>query len=205
MDLANKYRNPVMVLADGAIGQMMERVELMEFKPRWTVEEIQEKKPWATFGKPADGERRIITSLDLAPERLEEHNHHLQAKYREVEANEVRYESIMCDDAEVIIVAYGLASRIVQKSVQLAREEGIKVGILRPITLYPYPYEVIKELAENDRIKGFLTMELNEGQMVEDVRLGVNGKKPVFFYGRSGGMLPTPDEIVNAIKKSFNI
>lgn len=201
MELSNKYRNPVMLLTDGAIGQMMEKVELFPHQPRWTLDEIKEKKPWATFGKPKDGERRIISSLDLLPEKLEAHNDHLQAKYRTIENSEVRYEEIMCEDAEYIIVAYGLASRIVQKSIQILREKGYKVGLLRPITLYPFPAIAINEHA--DKVKGLFTVEMNAGQMVEDVRLAVNGKKEVGFYGRTGGVLPTPEEVVEAFQKTY--
>jgi 2-oxoglutarate ferredoxin oxidoreductase subunit alpha len=200
-ELAFKYRNAVMILSDGAIGQMMEKVELFPHQPRWTLDEIKEKKPWATFGKPEGKDRRIITSLFLQPEVLEDHNTHLQKKYRTIEENEVRYEEIMCDDAEYIIVAYGLASRIVQKSVQLLREEGVKVGLLRPITLYPFPVKPIRDYAE--KIKGYLTVELNAGQMVEDVKLSSEGKTKVAFYGRTGGMMPTPEEITTALKESF--
>lgn len=201
MELSNKYRNPVMILTDGAIGQMMEKVELFPQQPRWTLDEIKEKKPWATFGKPKNGPHRIISSLDLLPEKLEAHNNHLQAKYRTIENQEVRYEEIMCEDADYIIVAYGLASRIVQKTIQLLREKGIKAGLLRPITLYPYPSIAISEYA--DTVKGFFTVEMNAGQMVEDVRLAVNGKKEVGFYGRTGGVLPTPEEVMEAFEKTF--
>lgn len=202
MELANKYRTPALILTDGAIGQMMEKVELFPQQPRWTLDEIKEKKPWATFGKPKDKERRFITSLDLQPEKLEDHNNHLQAKYRQIIDNEVRYEEINCDDAEYIIVAYGLASRIVQKSLQILRAEGIKVGLLRPITLFPFPKIPIEEYAE--KVKGFLTVEMNTGQMVEDVMLSTKGKAPVEFYGRTGGIIPTPEEVVVAFKKYFN-
>jgi 2-oxoglutarate/2-oxoacid ferredoxin oxidoreductase subunit alpha len=201
MELSNKYRNPVMILTDGAIGQMMEKVELFPQQPRWTLDQIKEKKPWATFGKPKNEPHRIISSLDLLPEKLEAHNNHLQAKYRTIENQEVRYEEIMCEDADYIIVAYGLASRIVQKTIQLLREKGIKAGLLRPITLYPYPSIAISEYA--DTVKGFFTVEMNAGQMVEDVRLAVNGKKEVGFYGRTGGVLPTPEEVMEAFEKTF--
>ncbi|MBN2746962.1 MAG: 3-methyl-2-oxobutanoate dehydrogenase subunit VorB [Bacteroidales bacterium] len=201
LELSNKYRNPVMILTDGAIGQMMEKVELFPHQPRWTIEEIKEKKPWATFGKPADGERRIITSLDLLPEKLEAHNTHLQEKYRTIEKNEVRYEEIMCEDAEYIFVAYGLASRICQKTIQLLRDKGIKVGIVRPITLYPFPKDILKSYAS--KVKGFFVVEMNAGQMVEDVQLAVECKEKVGFYGRTGGVLPTPEEVMEAFEKSF--
>jgi 2-oxoglutarate ferredoxin oxidoreductase subunit alpha len=132
---------------------------------------------------------------------MEKNNIRFQAKYREVEANEVRYEEIKCSDAEYIIVAFGSAARICMKAVDLARQEGIKVGLIRPITLWPYPSEIINEYA--DKVKGMLTVELNAGQMVEDVRLAVNGKVPVKHYGRLGGIVPTPDEVLKALKESF--
>jgi 2-oxoglutarate ferredoxin oxidoreductase subunit alpha len=203
LELSNKYRNPVMLLTDGAIGQMMEKVELFPHQPRWTPAEIAEKKPWATFGKPDGKERRIISSLDLLPEKLEEHNDKLQAKYREIEANEVRYEEIMCEDAEYIFVAYGLASRICQKSIQLLRDKGMKVGLLRPITLYPFPSTPLQEYTQSKQVKAFFTVEMNAGQMVEDVRLAVEGNKEIGFYGRTGGVIPTPEEVVEGFEKTF--
>lgn len=200
-DLADKYRNPVLILSDGAIGQMMEKVTFGKFKPN------KVDKPWATVGKPATRERNFITSLHIQPEQLEKHNEKLVAKFKSMEENEVRFEEMDTNDAEYLIVAYGLCARICHKAVNIAREKGIKVGLLRPITLFPFPSVRLHELAE--RTKFMLTVELNSGQMVEDVRLSVNGKVPVEFYGRMGGMIPNPEEIVgkleNLIQKSHAI
>ncbi len=200
--LAFKYRNPVMMLSDGAIGQMMEKVELSEYKPRWTDKEIQKiSGDWAATGKPPDRERHILTSLELDPEVMEKLNLKIQAKYRKMEEEEVRYEEIQCDDAEYLLVAYGSSARICQKSVQIAREKGIKLGLLRPITLYPFPVKPIEKLAEN--VKGILSVEMSAGQMVEDVRLAANGKVPVAHYGRFGGIIPSPNEIVEFLQKKI--
>lgn len=195
-ELAFKYRNPVMILADGALGQMMEKVQLPEQKER-----MKEIPSWATVGKPKNRERNIITSLSLDPNVMEEINHQLQEKYRTIEKNEIRYEMINCDDADYVIVAYGLVARISQKAAHLAREKGIKVGVFRPITLYPFPYEVLNNLADN--VKGFLDVEMNAGQMVEDVKLAVLGKKPVEFHGRMGGVIPSPEEILEKLEEKF--
>ncbi len=195
-DLADKYRNPVLILSDGAIGQMMEKVTFGKFKPN------KVDKPWATVGKTADRKRNYITSLHIQPEQLEKHNEKLTAKYKEIQKNEVRFEEINTEDAEYLIVAYGLTARICHKAVNIAREKGIKVGLLRPITLFPYPNDRLNQLA--DKMKLMLTVELNSGQMIEDVKLSVNGKVPVEFYGRMGGMLPNPDEIVNKLEKLIN-
>ncbi len=201
-ELAFKYRNPAIIVSDGAIGQMMEKVELFEQMPRMTDEEIRAKYKWATNGKLEDGTRRIITSLDLDPYKLEEHNLKLQKKYKEIEENEVRYEKIMCDDAEYVIVAYGLSARISQKAIQLLREKGIKAGLLRPITLWPFPTKQIKELVDNG-IKGFLSVEMSAGQMVEDVKLAVNGKVKVEHFGRLGGVVHSPEEVVEALEQKI--
>ena len=195
-DLAFTYRNPVLILSDGAIGQMMEKVELGPQMPR-----IKDLPAWATTGKTAQRERNIITSLDLDPSKQEEFNHKLMAKYKKVEENEVRYEELQCDDAEYIFVAYGTSSRICLKSIQLAREEGIKVGLLRPVTLYPFPAKPIEKLAE--RVKGFLTVEMSAGQMIEDVKLALNGKNKVAHFGRLGGIIPSPEEVVKALKQKI--
>ncbi|MBE0677365.1 MAG: 3-methyl-2-oxobutanoate dehydrogenase subunit VorB, partial [Bacteroidales bacterium] len=192
-DLAFKYRNPVMILSDGAIGQMMEKVYLKPQKKR-----SEEILPWATTGKPASRPRNIITSLDLDPERQEKFNLKLIAKYREIEEKEVRYEEFMTDDAEYLFVAYGTSARICQKALQLARAEGIKAGLLRPVTLFPYPKKRLNELA--DRVKGMLSVEMSAGQMVEDVMLSVNGKIKVGHYGRMGGMIHTPEEVLENLK-----
>jgi len=197
-ELAFKYRNPVMILSDGVIGQMMERVELKEPVSRLSEQELIENNPWATTGKPAERERNIITSLDLDPSKQEKHNIKLQAKYQEMTDHEIRYEMIDCDDAEYLFVAYGSSARLAQKSVQGAREKGFKGGLIRPITLYPFPSQQIADVAQH--IKGILCVELSAGQMVEDVRLAVGGNIPVKHYGRMGGMLPSPEEIVDQLE-----
>ena len=197
-ELAFKYRNPSMILSDGVIGQMMEKVVMPPYKPRRTEEEIRRECPWATMGRPPDRKPNIHTSLELKPEAMEEHNLHLQAKYREIEENEVRYETQQCDDAEYIIVAFGSAARLAQKAIETARTEGIKVGLFRPITLWPFPTKEIKAMAEGK--KGVLVAEINAGQMVDDVRLAINGTVKVEHFGRLGGIVPEPDEIVEALK-----
>lgn len=199
-DLAFKYRNPAIILSDGVIGQMMEKVVLPPQRERMTEEEIREKYPWATLGNTRNNPN-IITSLELDPKVMEENNHRLQAKYAAIEENEVRYELTKCEDADYIIVAFGSASRIAGKTIEIARENGYKVGLVRPITLWPFPTNILAELA--DRCKGFLVAELNAGQMVEDVRLAVNGKAPVYHTGRQGGMLFSPVEIFDALKEHF--
>lgn len=200
-ELAFKYRNPVMILSDGLIGQMMEKVILPPYKKRLTNEEIAEQHPWATLGKTADRKRNIITSLNLLAEDQEKHNHTLQAKYRIIEQNEVRYESIGCEKTEYIMVAFGSSARICQNAIEMLAAEGICVGLIRPITLYPYPYEILSNLAKH--LKGILTVEMNAGQMVEDVRLAVNGKTRVEHFGRLGGIVPSPEEVYTAFKNYF--
>ncbi|HPD32794.1 MAG TPA: 3-methyl-2-oxobutanoate dehydrogenase subunit VorB [Bacteroidota bacterium] len=195
-DLAEKYRNPVMILADGAMGQMMEKVELFDPIPRKT-----EFPDWATTGKPKDKERRIITSLYIEPERMEVVNLRLQAKYRQMEKEEVRFQTINIEDADYIFTGFGLGSRIAMKSMEVAREKGYKVGLIRPITVYPFPYSIYEEIAP--KVKGILDIELNAGQMLEDVKLGVGGKTRVEFYGRMGGMIPTPDDVLENFEKFF--
>jgi len=195
-DLAFKYRNPVLILSDGAIGQMMEKVYLKPYKPRST-----EFPVWATTGKLPSRERNIITSLDLDPYGQEAFNHKLQAKYDEIRKNEVRFEEFRCDDADYLMVAYGTSARVCQKAVDIAREQGIKAGLLRPITLFPYPTLRIKELA--GQVKGILSVEMSAGQMVEDVLLAVNGKVPVMHFGRIGGVIPTPDEVTEFLKTNL--
>ncbi len=202
-DLAFKYRNPAMILADGAIGQMMEKVVLAPQRPRKTDGETRaETRAWGAFGKTSDRERNIVTSLELQSEKMEIINQRLQAKYRELEENEVRYEAIECDDADYVIVAFGSSARICSATVEMARAEGLKVGLLRPITLYPFPKKQIAELAARG-VKGFLSAELNAGQMVEDVRLAVNGRTVVEHFGRQGGMLFNPDEVLAALKEKL--
>jgi 2-oxoglutarate/2-oxoacid ferredoxin oxidoreductase subunit alpha len=195
-ELAFKYRNPVMMLSDGAIGQMMEKVYLSPHKER-----SNSVPDWATTGKPKTRQRNIITSLDLDPNRQELFNNKLLAKYNEIREKEVRFEEFQCEDAEYLLVAYGTSARVCQKSVQLAREQGIKAGLLRPITLFPFPEKRINELG--GKVKGMLSVEMSAGQMVEDVLLSVNGKVPVFHFGRMGGIVTTPEEVVESLKSKF--
>jgi 2-oxoglutarate/2-oxoacid ferredoxin oxidoreductase subunit alpha len=192
-DLAFKYRNPVMILSDGAIGQMMEKVWLGPQKERSKT--ILE---WATTGKSPGRERNIITSLELDPYRQEIFNQKLVAKYNEIKEKEVRFEEFQCEDAEYLMVAYGTSARVCQKAVEIARSHGIKAGLLRPITLFPFPTAKLNKMA--DTVKMMLAVEMSAGQMVEDVMLSVNGKVPVHYYGRMGGMIPTPDEVVDNLK-----
>ncbi|MBN2236517.1 MAG: 3-methyl-2-oxobutanoate dehydrogenase subunit VorB [Bacteroidales bacterium] len=201
-DLAFKYRNPVLILSDGVIGQMMEKVVMPEQKPRLTNDEIIERySDWATVGKKKSRERNIITSLELDPYRQEAHNLKLQEKYKKMEENEVRYEMINCEDADYIIVAYGSSARIAQKTMDQARAKGLKVGIFRLITLFPFPKNEINKLA--DRVKGFLAVEMSAGQMIEDVRLAVNGKVPAEHYGRYGGVIHSPEEVLAALEQKI--
>ncbi|MDA3893311.1 MAG: 3-methyl-2-oxobutanoate dehydrogenase subunit VorB [Salinivirgaceae bacterium] len=199
-DLAFKYRIPSLILTDGVIGQMMEKVIVADQEPRWTDEQIQEiSGEWATTGKTKDREQNIATSLILEAEEMEKHNHKLQAKYREIEKNDVRYEEFETEDAEYLMVAYGSSARICQKSVEIAREKGIKLGLLRPITVWPFPTIRLAELA--NQVKGMLSVEMSAGQMVYDVKLAINGKIPVEHFGRVGGMVPSPGEVFEAFEK----
>ncbi|MCD4790271.1 MAG: 3-methyl-2-oxobutanoate dehydrogenase subunit VorB [Bacteroidales bacterium] len=200
-NLAFKYQNPAMILSDGAIGQMMEKVVLEDQIPRLTETEIIKKCPWATTGKTPDRERNIITSLDLDPARQERHNLKLQEKYKKITENEVRYETIDCEDAEYIFVAYGTSARICLKALQLAKEKGIKVGLFRPITLFPFPVNQIKEMA--GKIKGILSIEMSAGQMIEDIKLAVEGKIKVEHYGKMGGIIPSPNEVLEALEQKI--
>ncbi len=195
-ELAFKYRNPVMILSDGIIGQMMEKVELFGQEPRDTTE-----YEWATVGKKPGKPSAIVTSLQLQSEEQEKVNLRLQAKYREIEKNEIRFETYECDDAEYLFVAFGSCARITRKAMEMARAKGIKAGLIRPQTLFPFPSEKIRQLA--GQVKGILTVEMNAGQMVEDVRLAVQGQVPVEFYGRFGGMIPSPDEILKAFEQKM--
>jgi 2-oxoglutarate ferredoxin oxidoreductase subunit alpha len=201
-ELAFKYRNPVMILSDGVIGQMMEKVELSDYKPRMTDEFIaKEYGSWAATGKPKSRERNIVTSLELDPARQEKFNEKLQKKYAEIREKEARFENFKTEDAEYLIVAYGSSSRISKKSVELLRAKGIKVGLLRPITLFPFPEKELLRLSK--QIKGILTVEMSAGQMIEDVKLAVNCSVPVKHYGRFGGMIPSPDDIVTALEQQI--
>ncbi len=198
-DLADQYRVPALILADGALGQMMESVRF----PEYDVEEHRtDHSSWATTGRINGREQHVITSLHLQSEDMEGMNNILQNKYREIEKNEIRFETIQTEDADFLLVAYGLSARIAHKAVDLARAEGLKVGLLRPITLFPFPYKEIESFVP--QVKGVLTIEMSAGQMVEDVRLAVNGKVPVGFYGRMGGMIPQPDEILEKIKELYS-
>lgn len=200
--LAFRYRNPAMILSDGVIGQMMEKVVLPPQKPRRTEEEVIKECPWASTGRTPNRAPNIITSLELKPEVMEQRNLHLQEKYATIKEKEVRYETIQLDDeADIMIVAFGSAARIAEKAIEIAREQGIKTGLFRPITLWPFPEKEIAQAVHGKR--GVLVAEINAGQMIEDVRLAVNGEVPVEHFGRLGGIVPEPEEIVNAIKEKL--
>lgn len=199
--LAFKYRTPAMILSDGVIGQMMEKVVLPPFKPRRTEEEILKECPWASTGCDGSRKRNVITSLELKSEVMEERNIHLQEKYKTIRENEVRYETKFMDDADYMIAAFGSAARIAEKAIEMARKKGIKVGLLRPITLWPFPSKEIEAAAKN--VKGILVAEINAGQMVDDVKLAVSGSVPVVHYGRLGGIVPEPEEMVNVLKEKL--
>ncbi len=193
-ELADKYRNPAVVMADGFIGQMMEPVEFPEPVTRFP------EKPWALRADD-DDQYRLITSIDLEPEGLERHVRHLQEKYAQAEREEVRYEEYRVEDAEVVLVGYGIVSRLLQTTVDEARAKGLKVGMLRPITLWPFPSRRIDELA--NRVSAFMVVEMSNGQMVDDVRLAVYGRVPVWFYSRMGGVVPSVDEIFSELTKNL--
>ncbi|TDT52094.1 3-methyl-2-oxobutanoate dehydrogenase subunit VorB [Fonticella tunisiensis] len=195
-DVADIYRNPVMVMGDGMLGQMMEPVEFKERPKR----EIPSKDSWAATGLHGRKQHHVINSLYLQPEKLEEHNKKLSKKYAEIEKNEVRYETYNCEgEVDLVVAAYGTVSRIVKNAIKILEKEGIKVGLIRPITLWPFPKKAFEEVTGRTK-HGFISVELSEGQMVEDVMLSVKGRKPVYFYGRSGGMVPTPAEIAGRIR-----
>lgn len=201
-DLAFKYRIPVMMLSDGIIGQMMEKVVMSRSRARWTDDEVSAMSDsWAVTGKHTARERNVVTSLELDPQVMEGRNIRLQEKYRAIEANEVRFEELMTKDADYVIVAFGSSARIASEAVSLARKDGLKVGLLRPITLWPFPSKRIEELLQT--AKGFLVPELNAGQMVQDVRLAVDGRVPVEHYGRMGGMIYSPDEVYAALRSKL--
>lgn len=201
-DLAFKYRTPSMILADGVVGQMMEKVVLPEQRPRRTEEEIRRQCPWAVTGKDhGRTKRNIVTSLELDSAVMEKNNERFQRTYREIEKNEIRYEAKYTEDAEYLVVAFGSIARICMKAIEDARKEGVKVGLIRPITLWPFPYEAIREAAKN--VKGILCVEINAGQMIEDVRLAVSDSVPVRHFGRMGGIVPNPNEILDALRRDF--
>ena len=198
-ELMFRWRMPVMILSDGAIGQMMERCVLPPFTPRRTDAEIREQSPWAVNGLGLrQRSHNFMSSLELDPALMEDRNRKMQQKYREIEASEVRYEEYLTDDVETVIVAYGLAARVAMGAIDQLRAEGKKVGLMRPLTLWPFPEKRLRELAR--QCQRMLVVEMNEGQMVRDVKLAIEGACPVFFYGRSGGMIASPDEIVNVVK-----
>lgn len=200
-DLAFKYRTPAMILADGIVGQMMEKVVLPPARPRRTDEEIARQCPWAITGKPATRKPNIMTTLELDSYQMERNNERYQHTYRLIEQNEVRYETYNTEDADYLIVAFGSIARICQKSIEEARNQGIKIGLIRPITLWPFPYYAITELSKN--AKGVLVVEINAGQMIEDVRLAVEGRVPVHHFGRLGGIVPNPNEVLDAFIQKF--
>ena len=190
-DLADKYRNPVMILGDGLIDQMMEPVLFKEHTA------VQIEKSWATDG--CEGRSvNIVNSLYLEPDLLEEHNHKLFRKYAQMEREEVRYQTYLMDDAEICIAAYGTVARICETAITALRADGIKVGMIRPITLYPFPFDAFREASEKVRL--ILDVEMSMGQMIQDVELAVARKVPVEFYGRVGGVVPTPGEIIEKVK-----
>jgi 2-oxoglutarate ferredoxin oxidoreductase subunit alpha len=189
-DVADKYRTPVLILADGLLGQMMEPVSFPDFIDEKT---LPDHSDWAMTGTNMERDAHRVTSFNIDPYGLEEMNHRYQERYKEIIKNEKMYEEYMLDDADIVIVAYGTIGRIAKSVAKMAREKGVKAGVFRPITLWPFPYEEIAKY--NDQAKMFFTVEMSAGQMVEDVRLSVNGKRPVEFYGRMGGVVPTPSEI----------
>lgn len=196
-DKAEKYRLPVMILGDGMLGQIMEAVKLPEMRDPATFP----KKEWATDGTGYGANRRVINSLYIEPDVLEAMNKKLQARYDEMAKNETAFEKYLCDDAEIVLTAYGTVARIAKSAVNTLREQGIKAGLMRPITLYPFPSAEYLAIANQPSVKEFITAELSMGQMIEDVKLAVNGKKPVRFFGRSGGNVMTPEDIVEFITK----
>lgn len=191
-DVADQYRTPVMIMGDGMLGQMMEPVE---FRPSTSTRVLPEKI-WAANGRNGRAHHNVINSLFLKSEELEMHNDHLGRKYDEITKNEVKYELMNTEDADLIMVAYGTTARICKNTIKLAKEKGINLGLIRPITLWPYPQEAF-DLTIGNTKHGYLAVEMSKGQMVEDVRLSVEGRKPVHFYGRSGGMVPSPEEILD--------
>lgn len=200
-DLAFKYRTPAMILADGIVGQMMEKVKLPPPRPRRTEREIAEQCPWAVTGKPEWRKPNVLTTLELDSYKMEENNLRYQRTYRAIEENEVRYEEYHTDDAEYLFVAFGSIARICLKAIEDARERGIKIGLIRPITLWPFPTQAIAEAAKG--VKGIMVVELNAGQMIEDVRMAVEGRVPVRHFGRLGGIVPNPQEVIDAFEAEF--
>lgn len=193
-ELADKYRMPAMLLADGTMGQMMEPVELPDEEPEMI------EKPWALTGTKGERKHNIVNSLYLVPEKLEETNNERYERYKLVEENEVRYESFMMEDAEICVAAFGIAARVSKNAVIEARKQGIKVGMIRPITVWPFPKKAFAEAAE--QVNSFISVELSMGQMIEDIKLAIDCKKPVDLCYRVGGMIPSPEEVLESIKKA---
>lgn len=193
-NIADRYRTVCMVMGDGMLGQMMEAVEFRDAE-----EKFEADKSWATNGSGMKREHNVVTSIYIEPEILEQHNLKLQAKYAEITKNETRVETFNCEDADIIVAAYGTVARIIKNVIKTAAKDGIKVGLIRPITLWPFPTAAFEKYAEVP--KAFLAVEMSAGQMIEDVRLAVNGKRPVHFHGRMGGMIPTQKEILQKIKE----
>lgn len=193
-ELADKYRMPVMLLADGTMGQMMEPVELPETTP------VLVEKDWAVTGTQMKRKHNIVNSLYLVPEELEKTNLERQERYKLIEKQEARWESFMMDDAEICVVAFGIAARVSRNAVVAARKEGIKVGMIRPITVWPFPKEPIAKAAE--QVNSFISVELSLGQMIEDIKLASDCKKPVTLCNRVGGMIPSPEQVLDCIKKA---
>ena len=193
-EIAERYRTPVMILADGVMGQAMEPVVPVYRLPR------HEPGDWELTG--ADGrEPRVVKSLHLRPEELEAHNSHLQAKFATIAETEVRWAAEQLTDAEIVIVAYGTAARVAQTAIERARDQGLEVGLFRPISLWPFPARPLAAIAP--RLRAIVVVELSAGQLIEDVRLAVEGRTPVFLHGRTGGMVPTPGNVVDAIQRAW--
>lgn len=200
-DLAFKYRTPAMIMADGIVGQMMEKVVLPPARPRRTDEEIAQQCPWAVTGCPSTRKPNVLTTLELDDEKMEQNNERYQRTYQAIKDAEVRFEEYYTDDAEYLFVAFGSIARICLKAIEDARANGIKVGLVRPITLWPFPEKILNEYSR--KVKGMLVVELNAGQMIEDVRLAAEGRVPVYHYGRMGGIVPNPQEVLDALYKRF--
>ena len=196
-DLADKYRMPAMILADGTMGQMMEPVVLEQ------KETVEVEKPWALTGTNCERKPNIVNSLFLKPDELEQFNIERFKRYKQIEENEVMYDEYMMDDAEICIVAFGVAARVSQNAIDEARKEGIKVGMIRPITLWPFPKDVLNKAA--DKVKAFVSVELNMGQMLEDIELATRCKKPVLLCSRTGGMIHTTENILDSIREANKI
>ena len=197
-DVADQYRNPVMVVADGMIGQMMEAIE-------WRTPEKRDlpEKTWATTGTKGERKPNVINSLYIDPNLCAEHNERLAAKYRAMEENETRWEEVNTENCEVLFVAYGTPSRITKAAIKLLEKEGIKAGLFRPITLWPFPSKQLKATASQESVKAVVDFELSMGQMIDDVKIALEGARPVTFVGKAGGVVPTPAEVASAAKAAI--